>query len=279
MKISLLNDIKIVIICFIICFSCSTIRNVEQGKIAKVLHEKKLLDSIKVHETRPQWGKFKGNSIVSIDEGESQEVEINMRTKIDSIIWINITKYKKKVLRSLFTKDSVKMTIEYPDKLFFDGTFSKLNDITNLSLSYGLIEELITGGSYLKYLDDKFILHIENNEYHLLSHRPRKTKRITSSKTKKQVDYIYQSWIDPFTFKCNRVNLIFPENYSQINIIYKNREVINGYSTPMDIEIELSNSEIKYNINIDFRIIKYDLSQKFPFNKINNDYKLLNFNE
>ena len=47
----------------------------------------------------------------------------------------------------------------------------------------------------------------------------------------------------------------------------------------MDIEIELSNSETKYNITIDFRSIKYDFSQKFPFNKINNDYKLLNFNE
>ena len=93
------------------------------------------------------------------------------------------------------------------------------------------------------------------------------------------LENIYQSWINPFTFKCNRVNLIFPENNSQINVVYKNREEINGYSSPMDIEIELSNSETKYNITIDFRSIKYDLSQKFPFNKINNDYKLLNFNE
>ena len=47
----------------------------------------------------------------------------------------------------------------------------------------------------------------------------------------------------------------------------------------MNIEIELSNSETKYNITIDFRATKYDLTQKFPFNKINSDYKLLNFNE
>ena len=47
----------------------------------------------------------------------------------------------------------------------------------------------------------------------------------------------------------------------------------------MNIEIELSNSKTKYNIMIDFRSIKYDISQKFPFNKISNDYKLLNFNE
>ena len=279
MKIDLLNNIKIGVIGLMICFSCSTIKNVELGKMGKVLHEKKLLDSIKSKELNPNWIRIRGNSLISINDDESQEVEIYIRSKIDSIIWINITKYKKKVFRALFTKDSVKMTIEYPEKLFFDGPISTLNDLTNLSFSYGVIEELITGGSFLKYIDEKFILHFEKNEYHLLSHRPRKTKRITSSKYKKPVNYIYQSWINPFTFKCNRVNLIFPENNSQINVVYKNREEINGYSCPMDIEIELSNSETKYNITIDFRSIKYDLSQKFPFNKINNDYKLLNFNE
>jgi hypothetical protein len=262
-----------------ICYSCTTIQNVEYGKATKVLQEKKLLDSIKSKEINPKWIKIRGNALISINDEESQEVEINIRSKVDSIIWMNITKYKKKVFRTLFTKDSLKMTIEYPEKLFFDGAIKELNDLTNLSFSHGLIEEFILGGSYLKYLDDKFILHVENNEYHLLSHRPRKTKRITSSKNKKTVDYIYQSWINPFTFKCDRINLIFPENNSQINIVYKNRQEVNGYSTPMDIEIELSNPETKYNISINIKNIKYDFNQKFPFNKINNDYKLLNFNE
>ena len=154
---------------------------------------------------------------------------------------------------------------------------------TRVSLGVGgsssnINTDLFTDAAGLPVIEGTEI-HFEKNEYHLLSHRPRKTKRITSSKNKKPVNYIYQSWINPFTFKCNRVNLIFPENNSQINVVYKNREEINGYSSPMDIEIELSNSETKYNITIDFRSIKYDLSQKFPFNKINNDYKLLNFNE
>lgn len=279
MKISLLNNIKIVFLSWIICFSCSTIKNVEEGGIIKVLHEKKLLDSVKSKEIIPEWIKIRGNSLISINEEENQEVEINIRSKIDSVIWVNITKYKKKIFRTLFTNDSVKMTIDYPEKLFFDGSIRELNDVTNLSFSYGLIQELIIGGSYLKYLDDKFILHVEDNEYHLLSHRPRKTKRITSNKTKKPVNYIYQSWINPFTFKCERINLIFPENSSQINIVYKNRQEINGYSTPMEIEIELSNSETKYNIAINFKSIKYDIPQKLTFNKIDKYYKLLNFND
>ena len=81
-----------------ICFSCSTIKNVELGKMGKVLHEKKLLDSIKSKEVNPNWVRIRGNSLISINNDESQEVEIYIRSKIDSIIWINITKYKKKYL-------------------------------------------------------------------------------------------------------------------------------------------------------------------------------------
>ena len=102
MKIDLLNNIKIGVIGLMICFSCSTIKNVELGKMGKVLHEKKLLDSIKSKEVNPNWIRIRGNSLISINDDESQEVEIYIRSKIDSIIWINITKYKKKVFLPFF---------------------------------------------------------------------------------------------------------------------------------------------------------------------------------
>ena len=41
--------------------------------------------------------KIRGNVLISINDDESQEVEIYLRSKIDSIIWINITKYKKNI--------------------------------------------------------------------------------------------------------------------------------------------------------------------------------------
>ena len=55
MKIGLLNSIKILIIGLIFCFSCSTIKNVEDEKTGKILNEKKLLDSIKSNEINPNW--------------------------------------------------------------------------------------------------------------------------------------------------------------------------------------------------------------------------------
>lgn len=279
MKINLLNNILVGVFSMIITASCSMIENVEQGKEVKVLHEKKLLDSIKEYELDIQWLKARGNALITINSDQQQELDINIRSKADSLIWLNISKFKKKIFRGEFKKDSVKMVIEYPEKLFFKGSIASLEEDLNLSIPYYLIEDLLMGRSYLEHLEGKFILQVKNDEYHLLSHRKRKTKRITNNKTKKGADYIYQAWIDPFTYKCRRINILFPSNHSKINIIYKNWEKINNQYFPMDIELIISNLELSYNLLINYKNIKFDLPQKFPFKSIDNKYQSIKFND
>jgi|TARA_B110000483_G_scaffold7754_2_gene9119 hypothetical protein len=279
MKINLLNNILVGVFSIIITASCSMIENVEQGKEVKVLHEKKLLDSIKEYELDIQWLKARGNALITINSDQQQELDINIRSKADSLIWLNISKFKKKIFRGEFKKDSVKMVIEYPEKLFFKGSIASLEEDLNLSIPYYLIEDLLMGRSYLEHLEGKFILQVKNDEYHLLSHRKRKTKRITNNKTKKGADYIYQAWIDPFTYKCRRINILFPSNHSKINIIYKNWEKINNQYFPMDIELIISNLELSYNLLINYKNIKFDLPQKFPFKSIDNKYQSIKFND
>ena len=56
----------------------------------------KTFNSIKAHEIYPQWMKIRGAKVKINDDGE-QEMEINLRSKIDSAIWINISKFKKNI--------------------------------------------------------------------------------------------------------------------------------------------------------------------------------------
>ena len=279
MKINLLNNILVGFFTVFISASCGMIKNIEEGKVVKVLHEKKLLDSIKEYELDIQWLKARGNALITINNEAPQELDLNIRSKADSLIWINVSKFKKRIFRGEFKKDSVKMVIEYPEKLFFKGSVTNLENDLNLSIPYPLIEDLLVGRSYLEHLEDKFILQVKNNEYHLLSHRKRKTKRITNNKTKKSADYIYQSWIDPFTYKCKRINIIFPSSNSEINITYKNWEKINNQYFPMDIELIISNLELAYNLLINYKNIKFDMPQKFPFKSIDNKYQSIKFND
>jgi len=278
-KINLLNNILLSCFLLIICFSCITIKDIDEGRIVKVLHEKKLLDSIKSHEPNIDWLKARGNSIITINNEEEQEVEINIRSKIDSIIWLNITKFKKKIYRGYFKENYLKMTLDYPEKLYYEGSLDELEKNINISLSYDLLQEIIVGGSFMNYMDNKFILQVKNNEYHLLSHRKRKTKRITNNKTKKPTDYIYQSWIDPFTYKCKRINIIYPLSGSEINVTYKNWKGIANEIIPMDIEIMVNNLDANYKLKIHYKNIKFNIPQKFPFNYVDGEYKSINLNE
>ena len=276
MRISLLNKI---IYGFILCVSCSSLKNLDPSRNIKVLNEKKLLDSIKAHEIYPQWMKIRGNAKVKINDDGEQEMEINLRSKIDSAIWINISKFKKKIFRTLLKKDSIKMTIEYPEKIFFDGSTKSFNNLTGISLNYNLIEELINGGSYLKYIDHKFKLQFLENNYHLQTHFPKKTKKIPNKKANKNTTYIYESWIDPINYYCNRVNIINPENNSEINISYNNWKNFLSYNLPTNIQLIISNNDIEYFISMNFKSIKLDQPQKFPFISTFKDYKLFQENE
>ncbi|MBD01227.1 MAG: hypothetical protein CL841_07845 [Crocinitomicaceae bacterium] len=279
MKINLLNNILVGFLTVLVSASCNMIKNIEEGKVVKVLHEKKLLDSIKEYELDIQWLRARGNALITINDEAPQELDLNIRSKADSLIWLNISKFKKRMFRGEFKKDSVKMVIEYPEKLFFKGSIDSIESDLNLSIPYALIEDLLMGRSYLKHLEDKFILQVKNNEYHLLSHRKRKTKRIANNKTKKLANYFFQWWIDPFTYKCKRINIIFPSSNSEINITYKNWEKINNQYFPMGIELIISNIELTYNLLIDYKNIKFDLPQKFPFKVIDNNYQSIKFND
>ena len=161
MKINLLNNILVGLFAVFIFVSCGMIKNVEQGTVVKVLNEKKLLDSIKEHELDIQWLKARGNALITINNEAPQEIDLNIRSKADSLIWLNISKFKKRIFRGEFKKDSVKMVIEYPEKLFFKGSISSLESDFNLSIPYALIEDLLIGRSYLKHLESKFILQVE----------------------------------------------------------------------------------------------------------------------
>ena len=47
----------------------------------------------------------------------------------------------------------------------------------------------------------------------------------------------------------------------------------------MDIELIISNLELAYNLLINYKNVKFDLPQKFPFKVIDNKYQSIKFND
>ena len=265
--------------CFITSLNaCKTIKSSANGKMIKPISLKKQLDAININELNIKWIKARGSAIINFEE-KPQEVDINLRIRNDSLVWLNLSKYKKKIARSYFKNDSVKITLEYPEKLFYLSTFETLSSSTNLSLSYDIIQELLIGGSFIGLGNDKFISNIKENQYHLFSHRKRKSKRITTNKVKEDVELIYQSWIDPVSFKCNRINMFFPNFSSEIDIQYEEWTNIENHLFPLKIKVKMSSFSNNYSLEIAYKSIKFDVPQRFPELKIDDKYQPLIIND
>lgn len=276
---SILNKLLLLALCFITSLNaCKTIKNIESGEKIKIVSLKKLLEAINNNAINVKWIKGRGNALINFEEN-AQEVDLNLRIKNDSLIWINLSKYKKKIARSSFEHDSVKITLEYPEKFFYLSSFNTLSDSTNLSLSYEIIQELLIGGSFIRLVQDKFISNIKENQYYLTSHRKRKSNRITSNKTKHDIELIYQSWIDPVNFKCNRVNIFFPESSSEIDIQYDEWTDIENQLFPQKIKVKMSSFSNEYSLEIAYKSIKFDVPQRFPEIKIDDKYHPLIIND
>ena len=274
MKKNTLNKFLFWIFLFSSAVSCTTIKPLEGGEKIKVLHEKRLVDSILSHEINFEWLKTKGDVTIKLNDQDEYTASIYTRIRKDSLLWLNITYYKKKICTALIGDDSIQLVIK-PQKSYFSGTFDELEDLLNLTLSYNLIQDLMIGGSFIHNVNNKYISKVENNQYHLFSHSKRKTNRINTHKTKKEMEHIYQCWVDPYKFNCNRINISFPEKEGEIDIKYNNWIDIEGKYLPLTIDVFFKVSKQEYSFTFDYKSnMTFDEPMKFPF-KINKQYELL----
>ena len=267
MRKNIWNSTILICICFVVQLSsCKTIKNVENGKNIKVLSQNDLIDSIKTHELKIDWLKASGNTIIKLGE-EKQNIDLNIRIRKDSLIWINLSKYKKKISRSLFELDSAKITTEYPEKLYYFESLSNMEKIMNFSISYNILEEFLLGRSFINELNDKLILKTKENQYYI------------SSKKNNSKDIIYESWINPINFKCDRINMFFRSNSSNIEISYDNWKMIDRNLFPTKINVYIKTLSNDYSFEITYKNIKFDTPQNFPKIKIDSKYQPLIINE
>ena len=261
--------------------SCNTRRNSMRKDNASIkLSDKEIKDSILENQLTTEWIKARGNVTVLFPfNDDEQTIDINLRLKKDSLIWLNLSKFKKKIARGSIGKDSIKFTVEMPEKIVCFGPIEKLKDtlgsffVTN---SYQIMEEALTGGAFINLINEKLSARYEDEQV-LLSWRSNKKfdKKNGASNT------IYQAWFNSSNYKCNKINLSssISSNEIELIIIYSDWLEMGNHSIPQNIKISFSISELTYSMEIKYKSIKFDILQKFPAIKFDEKYKPILINE
>jgi hypothetical protein len=230
-------------------------------KTAKVLSK-----HIKENELVYNWIYAKADVQTLID-GEDHNLDIRVRGRKDSAIWISIQAVGLiDIAKLLITRDTVKMVV-YVKKQYFKGDFNYINQLLNADLDFDLIQAALFGNSADFDDDDskmKPVIDRENCHYLLSTERKRKLRRINSGQ-----DSLKRSLQ---TMRLNSDNFKIMSN--EFQDVSTNRSFYAKYDNfltpdsvfaPHNVNIEIK-AEKKIELKINYVRIEINQPQKFTLN-------------
>ena len=227
---------------------------------------KSLTKNLKQKELNYKWVYAKADVQTLID-GEDQNLDVRIRGRRDSAIWIQIQAVGLiDVAKLLITRDSVKMVV-YIKKQFFVGDFNYINQLLNADLDFDLLQAALFGNSADFDDDDtklKPMADRENCNYKLSTERKRKLKRITSGQDSLKRS-LQTMTLDPETFKIINNDFVDVSTNRKFNATYSKFMAVDSVFAPHHVDIDIV-AEKKINLKINYVRIEINQPQKMPLN-------------
>jgi hypothetical protein len=230
-------------------------------KTAKVLSK-----HIKESELVYKWIYAKADVQTLID-GEDHNLDIRVRGRKDSAIWISIQAVGLiDIAKLLITRDSVKMVV-YVKKQYFKGDFNYINQLLNADLDFDLIQAALFGNSADFDDDDtkmKPVIDRENCQYLLSTERKRKLRRITSGQDSLKRS-LQTMRLNTSTFKIINNDFEDASTNRSFHAKYDNFLASDSVFAPHNVNIEIK-AEKKIDLKINYVRIEINQPQKFTLN-------------
>jgi len=230
-------------------------------KTAKVLSK-----HIKESELAYKWIYAKADVQTLID-GEDHNLDIRVRGRKDSAIWISIQAVGLiDIAKLLITRDSVKMVV-YVKKQYFKGDFNYINQLLNADLDFDLIQAALFGNSADFDDDDtkmKPVIDRENCHYLLSTERKRKLRRITSGQDSLKRS-LQTMRLNPANFKIINNDFEDISTNRSFHAKYDNFLASDSVFAPHSVNIEIK-AEKKIDLKINYVRIEINQPQKITLN-------------
>ncbi|MDH4461139.1 MAG: DUF4292 domain-containing protein [Spirosomataceae bacterium] len=191
---------------------------------------------------------------------DSQNVNVDIRMKKDSVIWLNVSAFGLSAANALFTKDVVKLY----DKIHGDYqefTYPQFAEKFNFNVDYDIIQALIIGNRPFKKKKSRVV---RDNEYYLLKQQDdkvlidnyigqnRKLKKLllTQENTNNKLSLDFEDFTTLNEY-------LFPQS-SLITVDYKSEKDQKMYQTVVNIKhtkVELLDTPLEFPFKIPERLL------------------------
>ncbi len=252
-----------------ISYSCSSVRKTIKEPL-KEQGTEYLINNLKTNEL--SYENFSAKFSAQFIQGKKEtQLTGQIRLLKDSIIWVSISPLLGiEMLRINITNDSLTY-INRMESTYFNTDFDYINKLINSSLDFNMLQSFLTGNDFSDYDNSSFKSGIDNKEYTLVTSNRRKIKKSIHGNNIP----IQHIWLDPETFKINRVMIReLAAQGRKVEATYK-YETLNEKPVPVSINFEIETKDKKATINIQYSKIVINEELQFPF-KIPQKYTRVN---
>lgn len=170
-----LRYIGFVVFLFIIWTGCKSTKTLQENQV----HKRSLQDLTQAIENHNvDYQTLAASAKINIQSSvESGKAKTNIRIIRDSLIWMNIKKFGFEVARILIDPDSIFIVYRF-EKVYEKGSLDDLSRGIGLDINFEKLQTFFVGNSLApdldnisyEYVNDKYTVHSQNNQY-LLSYR------------------------------------------------------------------------------------------------------------
>lgn len=254
--------IKILYSFFFVVFlyACASTKEIKSEELVKLDRRKTsdlqdVLDSISVKKPNFFYTKI---STDYNDTNRNLSFKTSLRMVKDSAMNLLITYAKIPIVNSIITRDSLTI-VNKKDRCFIKKDLSYIKESFGIDFNYRNLEELFLGLPLDYDLNQKYFQIHDPYNYIISSHRKHQIKR---SEKKSKEDVVIKYYLNNALNHLKRMEIFSPSDTTQINVDYKSREFIEGYTIPKDVSIHIKTP--RNNILIDLKYDKTEIDQRQP---------------
>ncbi|MEY3074938.1 MAG: hypothetical protein RJB25_576 [Bacteroidota bacterium] len=231
-------------VCFLLglqaCKAPALVEEVRQFEKLPKIKDKELLDRIdSLSHKEPQTFYSKLNVTYKDLSKPDDQSEISLKTSIkivsDSAVSAIITYAKIPVVTALVTQDTLSV-VNKRDRCYTVASLAYLKELFGVDFSYENIEEILYGKPLDYQLSQKYFVDNDPFHYSVSTHKKRDRKK-PDRKQKDDLMIQYQLTDDAKALKQTRIWSL--EDTTEVNVIYLERQQINGYDLPVKVQIHI----------------------------------------
>ena len=217
-------------------------------------------DKVKIDEIDFKYLKAKAK-VAFKGPKESQNVNVDIRMKKDSLIWMNISALGFSVASALFDKDIVKFYDKFHGE-YNEYTYSAFAEKFNFNITYDILQALIVGNRPFKKNKSRVV---RENEYYLLKQEQDRVlidNYIGENKKLKKLLLTQEDTNNKLTLDFDDFTMLnqylFP-NSSLITVDYKSNEDQKMYQTVVNIKhtkVELLDTPLEFPFKVPEKLLK-----------------------